>query len=898
MANPFSLEQHQITVEHVIRNAAPPVLYEAALRYEKGSAIASSGALVAMSGKKTGRSPADKRIVDEPATANDIWWGSVNIKLDDHTFEINRERAIDYLNTRERLYCVDAYANWDPAYRIKVRVICARAYHALFMHNMLIRPSREELADFGQPDYVIYNAGSFPANRYTTGMTSTTSIDLHLSRGEFVILGTEYAGEMKKGIFTVMNYLMPKRGVLSMHCSATEGASGDTSIMFGLSGTGKTTLSADPKRQLIGDDEHCWSDQGISNIEGGCYAKAINLDPKAEPDIYRAIRAGTVLENVVYDQDSRRVDFADTSITENTRASYPIEYIDNAKIPCVGGHPRHVIFLTCDAYGVLPPVAKLTPAQAMYHFISGYTAKVAGTEVGVQEPQVTFSPCFGGPFMVWHPTKYAELLASKLRTHGAQTWLVNTGWSGGPYGVGSRMKLSYTRAIVDAIHAGALDNVATIEDPIFGVAVPTACPNVPAEVLIPRNTWKDQGAYDRTATKLAQLFRENFRKYEQGASAEVKAAGPQALSHAESPRSGRGQLLHVHVVLAVRDLDALCAEALEDAPVEIRDHALARGWLRDPDVERELQPRGAEREEATLGRRLLAAPGEALGAREQHSVHLVDIRGAGHRHPGADALLDVGPTGLVDDLGVAHQRVGHRDLDVVAGEDARGAHADARDHAAQPIVEDHPVTDLVGRIGQDEDARDQMGQRVLGREAHRDADDAGRGQPRGHVDLPGQEGEVDRAADDQHLEQDVQERQRARLDQSAVPGASRQALQHRASHPGRRAGPDHDREHAQAGMHDEPRRARGYDQGRGPGQPDEDHGQEDRLPQALDDLVIDQSPRAARERCQTSVHDQLDQVGSHDGAEDHGRAANMGICPERLQVAANLREHGASRLSL
>jgi phosphoenolpyruvate carboxykinase (ATP) len=526
MPTPFSLEQHQITVEHVIRNAAPPVLYEAALRYEKGSAIASSGALIAMSGKKTGRSPADKRIVDEPATTNDIWWGSVNIKLDDHTFEINRERAIDYLNTRERLYCVDAYANWDPAYRIKVRVICARAYHALFMHNMLIRPSREELENFGQPDYVIYNAGSFPANRYTTGMTSTTSIDLHLSRGEFVILGTEYAGEMKKGIFTVMNYLMPKRNVLSMHCSATEGASGDTSILFGLSGTGKTTLSADPKRKLIGDDEHCWSDQGIFNIEGGCYAKAINLDPKAEPDIYRAIRAGTVLENVVYDQDTRRVDFADTSITENTRASYPIEYIDNAKIPCVGGHPRNVIFLTCDAYGVLPPVAKLTPAQAMYHFISGYTAKVAGTEVGVQEPQVTFSPCFGGPFMVWHPTKYAELLADKLRKHGAQTWLVNTGWSGGPYGVGSRMKLAYTRAIVDAIHAGTLEGVPTTEDPIFGLAIPTECPNVPAEMLIPRNTWKDQAAYDRTATKLAHQFRENFRKYEQGASAEVRAGGP------------------------------------------------------------------------------------------------------------------------------------------------------------------------------------------------------------------------------------------------------------------------------------------------------------------------------------------------------------------------------------
>jgi phosphoenolpyruvate carboxykinase (ATP) len=526
MANPFSLEQHQITVEHVIRNAAPPVLYEAALRYEKGSAISSSGALIAMSGAKTGRSPSDKRIVDEPGTTNDIWWGSVNIKLDDHTFEINRERAIDYLNTRERLYCVDAFVNWDPAYRIKVRVICARAYHALFMHNMLIRPTREELESFGQPDYVIYNAGSFPANRYTTGMTSTTSVDLHLSRGEFVILGTEYAGEMKKGIFTVMNHLMPKRGVLSMHCSATEGDAGDTSILFGLSGTGKTTLSADPKRKLIGDDEHCWSDQGIFNIEGGCYAKVINLDPKAEPDIYQAIRAGAVLENVVYDPESRRIDYADTSITQNTRASYPIEYISNAKIPCVGGHPKHVIFLTCDAYGVLPPVSKLTPAQAMYHFISGYTAKVAGTEVGVQDPEVTFSPCFGGPFLVWHPTRYAELLAEKLRAHGAQTWLINTGWTGGPFGVGHRMKLSYTRAIVDAIHADALNNVPTTEDPIFGLAVPTECPNVPSEVLIPRNTWKDQAAYDRTATKLAHLFRANFRKYEEGASAEIRAAGP------------------------------------------------------------------------------------------------------------------------------------------------------------------------------------------------------------------------------------------------------------------------------------------------------------------------------------------------------------------------------------
>ena len=526
MAQRFSLEKHQITVDNVIRNASPAVLYEAALRYEKGSAIASTGALIAMSGKKTGRSPNDKRIVEEPNTADDIWWGSVNIKLDDHTFEINRERAIDYLNTRDLLYCMDGFAGWDPRYRVKVRVICARAYHALFMHNMLIRPTREQLEQFGEPDYVIYNGGAFPANRYTTGMTSTTSVDLHLTRKEFVILGTEYAGEMKKGIFTVMNYLMPKQGVLSMHCSATEGEDGQTSILFGLSGTGKTTLSADPSRKLIGDDEHCWSDEGIFNIEGGCYAKVVDLSAEAEPDIYRALRSGAVLENVVYDPETREVDYTDTSITQNTRGSYPIEYIPNAKIPCVGGHPKHVIFLTCDAFGVLPPVSKLTTPQAMYHFISGYTAKVAGTEMGVQEPEATFSPCFGGPFLVWHPTKYAELLAERLRTQGAQAWLVNTGWTGGPDGVGSRMKLSHTRSIMDAIHTGALSQAQTTEDPIFGLAIPTSCPNVPSELLIPRNTWKSKEDYDQTANQLARLFRENFRKYEGAASEEVRSAGP------------------------------------------------------------------------------------------------------------------------------------------------------------------------------------------------------------------------------------------------------------------------------------------------------------------------------------------------------------------------------------
>ncbi|HUH02576.1 MAG TPA: phosphoenolpyruvate carboxykinase (ATP) [Kofleriaceae bacterium] len=526
MADTFTLQQHGITVGRIVRNASPASLYEAALRNEKGSAISASGSLIALSGAKTGRSPADKRIVEEPGSADDVWWGSVNIKLDEHVFMINRERAIDYLNTREMLYCVDAYAGWDPRQRIKVRVICARAYHALFMHNMLIRPTAAELATYGEPDYVIYNGGRFPANRYTSGMTSTTSVDLHFGRKEFVILGTEYAGEMKKGIFTVMNYLMPKRGILSMHCSATEGASGDTSILFGLSGTGKTTLSADPKRKLIGDDEHCWSDDGVFNIEGGCYAKVIDLSEAAEPDIYRAIRFGSVLENVEFDPVTHAVNYGSTAITENTRGSYPIEYIDNAKIPCVSNHANNVIFLTCDAFGVLPPVSKLTPAQAMYHFISGYTAKVAGTEMGVTEPEATFSPCFGGPFLVWHPTKYAELLAEKLHAHRAQTWLVNTGWSGGAFGVGKRMKLAYTRAIVDAIHSGALDKVETVADETFGVAVPTSCPGVPSELLAPRNTWTDTKAYEDTARKLAFLFRENFKKYEDAASEQIRGAGP------------------------------------------------------------------------------------------------------------------------------------------------------------------------------------------------------------------------------------------------------------------------------------------------------------------------------------------------------------------------------------
>lgn len=521
------LEPHGISVVDVRRNLAPSRLYEEAIRFDPETRIAESGALVAYSGDKTGRSPKDKRIVRRAESEADIWWGQVNVPLDPNSFAINRERAIDYLNTRERLYCFDGFAGWDPDYRVKVRVICSRPYHALFMHIMLIRPTQEELQDFGKPDYVIYNAGRFPANRHTAGMTSKTSVDLSIEEGQVVILGTEYAGEMKKGVFTIMNYLMPKRGVLSMHCSATaDKENGRSSVLFGLSGTGKTTLSADPKRLLIGDDEHCWSDDGIFNIEGGCYAKTIDLTNESEPEISQALRFGAVLENVVLNEDRRQVDFHDSSITQNTRGAYPIEFIRNAKIPCVAGHPTDVIFLTCDAFGVIPPVSKLSPAQAMYHFISGYTAKVAGTEMGVTEPQATFSPCFGGPFMVWHPTKYAELLATKMKTHGVNVWLVNTGWSGGSFGIGNRMKLSLTRAIIDAIHSGELADAPTTTDPVFGFEIVTECPRVPKSALIPRETWADKNAYDATARKLATLFRDNFRQYESGASDELRAAGP------------------------------------------------------------------------------------------------------------------------------------------------------------------------------------------------------------------------------------------------------------------------------------------------------------------------------------------------------------------------------------
>ncbi|KAJ5899502.1 Phosphoenolpyruvate carboxykinase (ATP) [Penicillium taxi] len=512
----------------IIANPAVPALYEDALVYETGSAITSSGALSAYSGAKTGRSPSDKRIVKEESSENEIWWGPVNKPMNPDVWRINRERAVDYLNTRNRIYVIDGYAGWDERYRISVRVVCARAYHALFMRNMLIRPTKAQLEHF-HPDYVIYNAGSFPANRFTEGMTSATSVAINFAEKEMVILGTEYAGEMKKGVFTVLFYEMPvKHNVLTLHSSANEGANGDVTVFFGLSGTGKTTLSADPKRKLIGDDEHCWTDTGVFNIEGGCYAKCVGLTLEKEPDIFNAIQFGSVLENVVFDPVSRVVDYEDTTLTENTRCAYPIEYIENAKIPCVtDNHPTNIILLTCDARGVLPPISKLTPEQTMFHFISGYTSKMAGTEDGVTEPQATFSSCFAQPFLALHPMRYATMLAEKIKQHKANAWLLNTGWVGaGATTGGKRCPLKYTRAILDAIHSGELAGAEYENYEVFNLPVPKACPGVPSELLNPKHGWTATASFGDEVNKLGKLFNENFKKYSDQATPEVLAAAP------------------------------------------------------------------------------------------------------------------------------------------------------------------------------------------------------------------------------------------------------------------------------------------------------------------------------------------------------------------------------------
>ncbi|XP_070048252.1 phosphoenolpyruvate carboxykinase (ATP) 1-like [Nicotiana tabacum] len=486
---------------HILYNLSPAELYEQAIQNEKGSFITSSGAMATLSGAKTGRSPRDKRVVKDETTANELWWGkgSPNIEMDEQTFLINRERAVDYLCSLEKVFVNDQFLNWDPNNRIKVRIVSARAYHSLFMHNMCIRPTPEELENFGTPDFTIYNAGKFPCNRYTHYMTSSTSIDINLARREMVILGTQYAGEMKKGLFSLMHYLMPKRQILSLHSGCNMGKEGDVALFFGLSGTGKTTLSTDHNRYLIGDDEHCWSDHGVSNIEGGCYAKCIDLSREKEPDIWNAIKFGTVLENVVFEEHTREVDYADKSVTENTRAAYPIEYIPNAKIPCVGPHPKNV----------------------------------AGTEDGIKEPTATFSACFGAAFIMLHPTKYAAMLAEKMQKHGATGWLVNTGWSGGSYGSGSRIKLAYTRKIIDAIHSGELLKANYTKTEVFGLEIPSELEGVPSQILDPVNTWPDKNAYKETLMKLGGLFRKNFEvfaNYKIGAdnnlTEQILAAGP------------------------------------------------------------------------------------------------------------------------------------------------------------------------------------------------------------------------------------------------------------------------------------------------------------------------------------------------------------------------------------
>ena len=505
-------------------NLTPPALYEAAI--ERGEAeVTADGPLVAETGVHTGRSPKDKFTVEEAESKDSIWWGDINRPISEAHFDRIHAKMCAYVQGRE-LFVQDCYAGADPEYRLKVRIVSEFAWHNLFCRNMFIQPADDELADF-EPGFTVINCPELEAVPDTDGTTSGTFVLVSFKRRIVLIGGTSYAGENKKSIFSILNYILPESGVLPMHCSANIGQGGDTALFFGLSGTGKTTLSADPARGLIGDDEHGWSDNGTFNFEGGCYAKVINLSEEAEPQIYATTRRfGTVLENVVYDPATRAIDLDDGSLTENTRASYPIEFIEGHVPSGRGGHPKNVFFLTCDAFGVLPPISKLSPEQAMYHFLSGYTAKVAGTEKGVTEPQATFSACFGSPFLPRHPGEYAKMLGEKIEKHAANVWLINTGWTGGGYGVGTRMKIKHTRATLAAALSGALDGVSFEADPIFGLNIPSTCPDVPDEVLRPNRTWSDQAAYETQANKLADLFRKNFKQYADGVTDTVKAAGP------------------------------------------------------------------------------------------------------------------------------------------------------------------------------------------------------------------------------------------------------------------------------------------------------------------------------------------------------------------------------------
>jgi phosphoenolpyruvate carboxykinase (ATP) len=506
-------------------NLSPAALYEEAIRRNEGL-VAAEGPLVCRTGQHTGRSPNDKFVVKEPLSEKHVHWGTVNRPVEEANFDALHRDMMAFVQDKE-LYVLDAWAGADPAYRLPIRVVNEFAWHNLFARNMFIPemdPAR--LAEHA-PQFTVIDIPSFKADPARHGTRSDVFIFVNFGRKLVLIGGTSYAGEIKKSIFTVLNYTLPLKGVLSMHCSANVGTAGDTALFFGLSGTGKTTLSSDPQRQLIGDDEHGWSDRGIFNFEGGCYAKVIKLSAEAEPQIYQTTRRfGTILENVVIDPRTRALNLDDASYTENTRGSYPISFIENSVPSGQAGHPTNIVMLTADAYGVLPPIARLTPEGAMYHFLSGYTARVAGTEKGVTEPKATFSTCFGAPFLPLNPNVYAKMLGEKIAGHKARVWLVNTGWTGGPYGVGSRMRISHTRAMITAALGGHLDKVSYQRHPIFNVDVPTSCPGVPAEVLDPRSTWHDRAAYDGQAQKLAHMFADNFKAFEKDVSPAVKEAGP------------------------------------------------------------------------------------------------------------------------------------------------------------------------------------------------------------------------------------------------------------------------------------------------------------------------------------------------------------------------------------
>ena len=509
-------------------NMTPAELVEEAIVRGEGRLV-DSGALAADTGEFTGRSPKDRFIVKDAITENAVWWGDVNIPFDSQKFDLLYHRVCAYLAGKE-IFVRDAYACADPKFRTNIRVVTEQAYHNIFANNLFLRPTKEEVLNFS-PEWTIVNAPGFKADPAIDGTRQHNFAILNFTKKIILIGGTGYTGEIKKGIFGVLNFVLPHdKNVLSMHCSANIGKDGDTAIFFGLSGTGKTTLSADPNRGLIGDDEHGWATDTVFNLEGGCYAKCVDLTKEKEPEIWEAIKFGALLENIVCYEETSTVDFSNISKTENTRVAYPINHIANAVEPSIASNPKNIFFLTCDAYGVLPPISKLDAGQAMYHFISGYTAKVAGTEAGVTEPQTTFSACFGKVFLPLHPAKYAEMLGKKMKENQVNVWLVNTGWTGGAYGTGSRMKLSYTRAMITAALNGALAGVEFEQHPVFGLQMPTTCPNVPSEILNPRNTWSNAADYDQKANELAQKFIKNFEQYAEGVSPEILAAAPVAKS--------------------------------------------------------------------------------------------------------------------------------------------------------------------------------------------------------------------------------------------------------------------------------------------------------------------------------------------------------------------------------